>query len=80
MVEVKGKSLIPTHSGLHVLLVNKSRYWQWLTLNKREYIVVIQRKEGSNDHNEHVILGGALVVEVKGKITHTLGDAHCLTD
>lgn len=66
VVEVKGKSLILTHSCLHVLLVNK-----------REYIVIIQRKEGSNDHNEHVILGG---VEVKGKITHTLGVAYCLTE
>ena len=60
VVEVKGKSLILTHSCLHVLLVN------------------IWRKEGSNDHNEHVILGGALVVEAK--ITHTLGVAYCLTE
>ena len=67
VVEVKGESLILTHSCLHVLLVNK-----------REYIVIIWRKEGSNDHNEHVILGGALVVEVK--ITHTLGVAYCLTE
>lgn len=68
-MEVKFDPNTDTGSGLHVLLVNK-----------REYIVVIERKEGRNDHNEHVILGGALVMEAKGKITHTLGDAHCLTD